>query len=302
MGISTITTAERLAKQGRGNDTLLAHVAAGEVVLPSDFLDKHPQLGAAITKALEDDGFHLSTRVVGLSGNVNPATGLQEFEDGGDGGDGDGGGDGGGSAAEGGTSAADAAGSDAAANAAESGVSSESPSGIGDSSVSGAGSDLAANAAEAGVIGVSPSGIVEGAGSGTEAAAGTVSGGSSVDFATTLQDDLILQSAMRRQGRYVTYTDRTKEEVARAQEADLAFIKTYDDPLTLAIEEPPDNSDYSFFGSGALYTREQDRKQEADELKERQQSANPFAYAGGTDRLFAEQGYEGGFGTLFGNT
>lgn len=300
MKFSQVVT-EALARLGRGRDSLIAHVAPGEIVLPASYLDKHPEL----KEMLAAEGWDIDSRIVGNpKGKVNPHTGLQEFDDGdgGDGGDGGTGGDNtggdttGGDTAGGETSASDAAAADA--TSAEGGT----PGTAGMSEGLGAG-DTGIGPGE---TGASESFGMTGAESfGDPTTEDNDSGGGTADFAGNLLgksdiDQAILASVMRRQGRYVTYSDRTKEEVAAAQEADLAYIKSYDDPLTTRIEEPPDRSDYSFFGSGMLYEREQDRKEEESERIARESKANPFAYAGGIDRLFATQDYNGGFGNLFG--
>tara|TARA_B100001939_G_scaffold344806_1_gene360028 strand:+ start:1058 stop:2398 length:1341 start_codon:yes stop_codon:yes gene_type:complete len=67
-----------LAAQGRGGDTILAHLRPGEVVLPPEVLE--PSLVKQLEKKLQDKGFEYSALVAGDEDvSINPATGLPEF-------------------------------------------------------------------------------------------------------------------------------------------------------------------------------------------------------------------------------
>ena len=67
-----------LAAQGRGGDTILAHLRPGELVLPPEVLE--PSLVKQLEKKLQDKGFEYSALVAGDEDvSINPATGLPEF-------------------------------------------------------------------------------------------------------------------------------------------------------------------------------------------------------------------------------
>ncbi len=71
--------AQTLAAQGRGMDTMVAHVAPGEVVLPSEVLDDDVFTDMLDSK-LASLGYDPEERIVGAGlGPVNPQTGLPEY-------------------------------------------------------------------------------------------------------------------------------------------------------------------------------------------------------------------------------
>lgn len=216
------------------------------------------------------------------------------------GGGGEGGGDNDGGSSGDGQSASDAA-ADAATDA--EGGTPGGGLGAGETGIGGPSADaMGSDPSDPGPFGSEPSDSFggDGGGGGGGGSGDGQSDNAGVRSVLRSVDQTILDSVMRRQGRYVTYSNRTKEEVAAAQQQDLDYIKSYDNPLTTDVEEPSDGSDYSFFGSGELTKREQNRKAEDEEREGRESKVNPFAYAGGMDSLFATQNYSGGFGTLLG--
>jgi len=70
--------AQELRAQGMEEDTELAHVRLGEVILPPEFLDDD-KFGSAVEKKFEEAGINPETAVVGGIGTLNPSTGLQQF-------------------------------------------------------------------------------------------------------------------------------------------------------------------------------------------------------------------------------
>lgn len=70
--------AQELRAQGMEEDTELAHVRLGEVILPPEFLDDD-EFGTAVEKKFEEAGINPETAVVGGIGTLNPSTGLQQF-------------------------------------------------------------------------------------------------------------------------------------------------------------------------------------------------------------------------------
>lgn len=70
-----------LASQGRGGDSLLAHVARGEIVIPNILLDAEDQaLRKIIQGIFEEYGVDPDIYTVGTDKNsINPETGLIEF-------------------------------------------------------------------------------------------------------------------------------------------------------------------------------------------------------------------------------
>ena len=67
-----------LQNSGRGEDTRLAHLMQGEVVVPPHILARNKSLKKALERHLAKTGTNLSDITVG-SGSINPNTGLEEF-------------------------------------------------------------------------------------------------------------------------------------------------------------------------------------------------------------------------------
>jgi hypothetical protein len=70
--------AQELRAQGMKEDTELAHVRLGEVILPPEFLDDD-EFGTAVERKFEEAGINPEEAVVGGIGTLNPSTGLQQF-------------------------------------------------------------------------------------------------------------------------------------------------------------------------------------------------------------------------------
>jgi hypothetical protein len=69
-----------LANAGRGEDTRLAHLMEGEVVLPPHFLNNNKTLKNNLKRNLSKTGTQLSDITVGSNtSSINPYTGLEEF-------------------------------------------------------------------------------------------------------------------------------------------------------------------------------------------------------------------------------
>jgi hypothetical protein len=69
-----------LASAGRGEDTRLAHLMEGEVVLPPHFLNNNKTLKNNLERNLAKTGTQLSDITVGSNtSSINPYTGLEEF-------------------------------------------------------------------------------------------------------------------------------------------------------------------------------------------------------------------------------
>ena len=69
-----------LAKMGRYEDTQIAHVAPGEVVVPRQLMESNPELRSEVMNAFKEVGVDPAQFIVG--GDVvmkNPITGIQEF-------------------------------------------------------------------------------------------------------------------------------------------------------------------------------------------------------------------------------
>ena len=95
--------ARRIAEQGRGGDTEIAHVTPGEVVLPPEVMAQLDQ--GALERAFKAAGLDMGRYTVGGGDDArNPATGVREYRGGGAEGTGDPGPNGGG---EGGPGAED---------------------------------------------------------------------------------------------------------------------------------------------------------------------------------------------------
>ncbi len=74
-----VRKARALAAQGRGNDTEVAHVAPGEIVLPKAL--QTPEVMAALGKVAAARGVPLARLRVGDARNsINPKTGAPEFD------------------------------------------------------------------------------------------------------------------------------------------------------------------------------------------------------------------------------
>ena len=69
-----------LASAGRGEDTRLAHLMQGEVVVPPHILRRNKSLKKALERHLAKTGTNLSDITVGSgTSSINPNTGLEEF-------------------------------------------------------------------------------------------------------------------------------------------------------------------------------------------------------------------------------
>lgn len=67
------------AEQGRGTDSVMAHLSLGEVVIPRAFLDD-PQVMQALQMIFQDGGADMAQYTVGDPANsINPETGYPEF-------------------------------------------------------------------------------------------------------------------------------------------------------------------------------------------------------------------------------
>ena len=80
-----------LMDAGRGGDDTIGHLDTGEIVVPTMVLGRAPQVKSALMEAFSMAGLDMADFTVG-SGDINPKTGLQEFEGDGDAGSGPGGG------------------------------------------------------------------------------------------------------------------------------------------------------------------------------------------------------------------
>tara|TARA_R100001126_G_scaffold30643_1_gene17034 strand:+ start:1437 stop:3749 length:2313 start_codon:yes stop_codon:yes gene_type:complete len=71
--------AEELAMQGMGEDTQLAHLRPGEIVMPPEFMED-AQFEAAVENKFNEFGLDPEKAVVGIGiASLNPTTGLEEF-------------------------------------------------------------------------------------------------------------------------------------------------------------------------------------------------------------------------------
>lgn len=72
--------ANHLAQQGRGTDSMIAHLTPGEHMVPPEVLERYPELGAAIRTALSQMGQNPNEFVIGHPDQkINPITGQPEF-------------------------------------------------------------------------------------------------------------------------------------------------------------------------------------------------------------------------------
>ena len=70
--------AKALREQGLKEDTELAHLRLGEVVLPPEFLEDD-EFADQVEKKFDESGINPEEAVVGGIGSLNPTTGLQQF-------------------------------------------------------------------------------------------------------------------------------------------------------------------------------------------------------------------------------
>lgn len=73
---------KKMAAMGRGNDTILAHMEAGEVVIPKKIADDHPELVEALFKYMKDEyGVKAPERYIAghEENSLNPETLAPEF-------------------------------------------------------------------------------------------------------------------------------------------------------------------------------------------------------------------------------
>ena len=79
MAIPTMLT--QLAEEaGRGTDSLMGHLTAGELVVPVEVLDASPMLKKVLADTFADEGLELAQYIVGDELNMrNPTTGQPEF-------------------------------------------------------------------------------------------------------------------------------------------------------------------------------------------------------------------------------
>jgi len=69
-----------MAQYGRNGDTMMAHVAPGEMVVPSEILQSNPQVARGLGMAFADAGADPLRYTVGSGQNsINPVTGEPEF-------------------------------------------------------------------------------------------------------------------------------------------------------------------------------------------------------------------------------
>jgi hypothetical protein len=68
-----------LMEAGRGGDDTIGHLDTGEIVVPTMVLGRAPKVRSALAEAFAKAGLDMTDFTVG-SGDVNPKTGLQEFE------------------------------------------------------------------------------------------------------------------------------------------------------------------------------------------------------------------------------
>ncbi|MCB7127954.1 MAG: hypothetical protein J3T61_00245 [Candidatus Brocadiales bacterium] len=73
-----MTPQELLAAMGRGEDSEVAHVTPGEMVIPRE-VGQDPKLIGAFAKAMQDRGMNFLDFVVGPGSPRNPNSGLMEF-------------------------------------------------------------------------------------------------------------------------------------------------------------------------------------------------------------------------------
>ena len=70
----------KAAKKGRGGDSIMGHLAPGEMVVPSQILRKYPKLRSALAGAFMENKVDPRRYLVGSKANsINPETGNREF-------------------------------------------------------------------------------------------------------------------------------------------------------------------------------------------------------------------------------
>ncbi len=70
----------KAAKKGRGGDSIMGHLAPGEMVVPPQILNKYPKLRSALASAFMENKVDPRRYLVGSKANsINPETGTREF-------------------------------------------------------------------------------------------------------------------------------------------------------------------------------------------------------------------------------
>ena len=78
--VMVMPEAEALSQMGRGKDTLLGHLEAGDVVVPPDVLENDPMLADILEERMAMAGVDPASRIAGVGiASLNPNTGLEEF-------------------------------------------------------------------------------------------------------------------------------------------------------------------------------------------------------------------------------
>ena len=78
--VMVMPEAEALSQMGRGKDTLLGHLEAGDVVVPPDVLENDPILADILEERMAMAGVDPASRIAGVGiASLNPNTGLEEF-------------------------------------------------------------------------------------------------------------------------------------------------------------------------------------------------------------------------------
>ncbi len=70
----------KAARKGRGGDSIMGHLAPGEMVVPPQILNKYPKLRSALASAFMENKVDPRRYLVGSKANsINPDTGTREF-------------------------------------------------------------------------------------------------------------------------------------------------------------------------------------------------------------------------------
>lgn len=70
----------KAARKGRGGDSIMGHLAPGEMVVPPQILNKYPKLRSALASAFMENKVDPRRYLVGSKANsINPKTGTREF-------------------------------------------------------------------------------------------------------------------------------------------------------------------------------------------------------------------------------